>query len=70
MTRQTIRVIIEGKYAAEVAIDLIEDETGWSPYVSFDDATRVVEARRALKRGDIAGAAKHGKVYELLPLSA
>lgn len=70
MKRQTIRVIIEGKYAAEVPIDLLEDETGWSPYVTFDDATKVVDVRRALRRGDIATAAKHGKVYELLPLSA
>jgi hypothetical protein len=70
MKSQTIRVIIEGKYAAEVPIELIEDETGWSPYVSFEDATKVVDVRRALRRGDIAAAAKHAKVYELLPLSA
>lgn len=70
MTRQSIRVIIEGKYAAEVPIDLIEDETGWSPYVTFDDATKVLDVRRALRRGDIATATKFGKVYELLPLSA
>jgi len=70
MKRQTIRVIIEGKYAAEVPIELLEDETGWSPYVTFDDASKVVDVRRALRRGDIATASKFGKVYELLPLTA
>jgi len=70
MKRQTIRVIIEGRYAAEVPIDLVEDDTGWSPYVSFDDATRVADVRLALRSGDVGTAAKFAKVYELLPLTA
>jgi hypothetical protein len=70
MKKQTVRVIIEGKFAAEVPIEIIEDDTGWSPYVTFDDATKVADVRRALRRGDISTAAKLAKVYELLPLSA
>ena len=70
MKKQTIRVIIEEKYAAEVPIEMLEDETGWSPYVTFDDATKVADVRRALRSRDIATATRYGMVYEHLPLSA
>jgi hypothetical protein len=32
--RKSKEFIHEGKYAAEVAVDLIEDDTAWSPYLS------------------------------------
>jgi hypothetical protein len=32
MIRKSVELIHEGRYAAEVAIELIEDDTGWSPY--------------------------------------
>jgi hypothetical protein len=61
--------IHEGKYAAEVAVDLIEDDTGWSPYLSPSDARKLNIVRLALRRGDIAEAAKHGRVFELTPVA-
>jgi nucleoside-diphosphate-sugar epimerase len=67
MTRRTVKLVREGKYAAEVPIDLIEDGTGWSPYLSIEDAIDAV--RIALRNGDVAGAARHGRVFELLPVS-
>ncbi len=70
MTRRSVQLIHEGRYAAEVPIDLIEDETGWSPYLSFDDALKLDAVRRALREGDIAAAAKFARVFELLPISA
>ena len=70
MTRKTTKFIHEGKYAAEVPVELIEDEGGWSPYLSVEDATKLDAVRQALRRGDVAGAAKHGRVFELLPVSA
>jgi hypothetical protein len=60
----------EGKYAAEVAVDLIEDDTAWSPYRSPDDARKLDTVRLALRRGVIAAAAKHGRVFELTPVAA
>jgi hypothetical protein len=59
-----------GKYAAEVSVDLIEEEAGWSPYLSLADAIKLDAVRKALSDGDIASAAKHGRVFELLPISA
>src|SRR4051812_18270750 len=41
MTRKSIKLIHEGKYAAEVPVELIEDEAGWSPYLSLDDARKL-----------------------------
>ena len=67
MTRKTVKLIHEGKYAAEVPIELIEEEGGWAPYLSVEDARRLDEVRVALKRGDLAAAAKHGRVFELTP---
>jgi hypothetical protein len=31
MTRKSIKLIHQGKSAAEVSVDLIEDDTAWSP---------------------------------------
>jgi hypothetical protein len=70
MIRNTVELIHEGRYAAEVAVDLIEDETGWSPYFSLQDAEKLEAVRLALRRGDIATAAKHARVFELHPVSA
>jgi hypothetical protein len=70
MGKKTVKLIHEGRYAAEVPIELIEDDTGWSPYLSLEDATKLDAVRLALRAGDIAEAAKHGRVFELLPVSA
>jgi hypothetical protein len=60
--RKSKEFVHEGKYAAEVAVDLIEDDTGWSPYLSPSDAQILDIVRLALRRGDIVEAAKHGRV--------
>jgi hypothetical protein len=70
MTRKSIKLIHEGKYAAEVPVELIEDDTAWSPYLSPNDGRKLDTVRLALRRGDIAEAAKHGRVFELTPVAA
>jgi len=70
MIRKTVELIYEGRYAAEVPVELIEDDTGWSPYLSPEDAKKLDAVRLALSRGEIAEAAKHGRVFELKPISA
>lgn len=69
VTRKTVKLIRVGKYAAEVAVDLIEEEGGWSPYLSVEDAAKLDTVRKALRQGDVSAAAKHGRVFELLPVS-
>jgi hypothetical protein len=70
MKRNTVEFVREGKYAAEVSIELIEEEGGWSPYLSLDDARKIETVRLALRQGDVATAAKFSRVFELLPVSA
>jgi hypothetical protein len=70
MTRKSKEFIRKGKYAAEVPVELIEDDTAWSPYLSPADVHKLDSVRLALRRGDIAEAAKHGRVFELTPVTA
>jgi hypothetical protein len=70
MKRKAVEFVQAGKYAAEVSVELIEEEGGWSPHLSLEDARKLEAVRLALQNGDIATAAKHGRVFELLPVSA
>jgi hypothetical protein len=69
MTRKSIKLIHEGKYAAEVPVELIEDDTAWSPYLSAVDARKLDTVRLALRHGGIAEATKYGRVFELTPVT-
>lgn len=68
--KRSNELIREGKYAAEVEIDLHYSDESWSPTMSAADARKLDTVRLALKRGDIAEAAKHGRVFELKPVAA
>ena len=70
MNRVTIKIVHEGRYAAEIPVELIEQEGGWSPYLSVQDAAKLDVVRKALRDGDTATAAKYGRVFQLLPISA
>ena len=70
MTRTSKEFLHEGKYAAEVPVELIEDDTAWSPYLSPEDARKLDTVRLALRRGDVAEASKYGRVFELMPVAA
>lgn len=70
MTRKSTKLIHEGKYAAEVEIDLHYSDDSWSPTMSADDARKLEKVMLALRRGDVTEAAKHGRVFELTPVAA
>lgn len=63
------KLVQEGKYVAEVDVELIEDETGWSPYLSLEDAYKLDDVRNALRCGDIQSTAKLARVYTLTPVT-
>ena len=67
--RKELKYVHEGRYAAEVEVQLLEDDTGWSPYLSVEDAYKSDDVRGALRRGDLESAAKYGRVYELRPVA-
>ncbi len=68
--RRHMKLVREGHYAAEVEIELIEAEDGWSPYLSLDDARKLDDVREALRREDIAAASRLARVFNLTPISA
>ncbi len=64
------KLIRAGQYAAEVDVELIEDEYGWSPYLSLEDAYKLDDVRQALQRRDLKRAARLARVFELKPVTA
>jgi hypothetical protein len=69
MIRKSSKLIHEGKYAAEVVIELIYNDEPWSPTMSLDDARKLDAVRLALRSSDIVEAAKYGQVFELMPIA-
>jgi len=69
-TRSSKEIIHEGKYAAEVTIELEYSDESWSPTMSADDARKLDAVRLALRAGNLAEAAKHGRVFALTPVTA
>lgn len=67
--RKKTKYVHEGRYVAEVDVELIENESEWSPYLSMDDAYKLDDVRDALRRGDLALASKYGRIYELRPVA-
>ena len=68
--RKMTRLVREGDYIAEVSVDLIEAEGGWSPYLTLDDAYRLDDIRDALRRGDMRTASRMARVYRLTPVES
>jgi hypothetical protein len=67
--RRSTRLIHEGRYVAEVDIDLLDSKEGWEPYLSLEDALKLDDVRAALRRGDLENAARLSRVYTLTPLA-
>ena len=68
-TRRRNKLVHEGAYVAEVEVELIEADSGWSPYLSLEDAQRLDDVRSALRRGDVKTACRHARVFTLTPVA-
>jgi hypothetical protein len=66
--RTHTKLIHEGQYAAEVDVQLIDEDGGWSPYLSLEDSEKLDEVRKALVREDLKRAAQLARVFELTPV--
>ena len=66
--KKEIKLIHEGRYAAEIEVELIDDDTGWAPYLSVGDARKLDAVRAALKAGRLEEASMLGRVFELQPV--
>ena len=67
-THSHTKFIHEGQYAAEVDVELIDTDEGWSPYLSLEDAEKLDEVRKALRRGDLKRANRLARLFELTPV--
>lgn len=67
--RRKTKYVHEGHFVAEVEVEIIEDDTSWSPYLSVADATRLDKVREALRSGNLKAAASLGRVYRLEPVA-
>jgi len=67
--KSTKKLVHEGKYIAEVDVELIYTDEGWSPYLSLDDAQKLDDVRQALRNGNLKTASKLSRVFTLTPLA-
>ncbi len=67
--RHHTKLVHEGKYVAEVDVDLIETDTAWARYLSLEDAYKLDDVRDALRRGDIKTASRLARVFALTPVT-
>jgi hypothetical protein len=63
-----MKYLHEGQFVAEVEVEVIEDDSPWSPYLSVADAIRLDTVREALRRGDLKAAASLSRVCRLEPV--
>jgi hypothetical protein len=68
MARLQKKLVHEGDYVAEVEVQLIAADEGWSPYLTLQDAEKLDQVREALRRGDVPEAAKLARVFHLTPV--
>jgi len=69
MKKKATKYIHEGKYVAEVEIELLHSDEGWSPYISLEDSLKLDEIRDALRKNHVKLAGKYAKIYKLEPLA-
>ena len=67
-TRPYTKMVHEGAFVAEVDVELIYTDEGWSPYLSLADAYRLDDVREALRQGDLKSAARLARIYTLTPV--
>ncbi len=68
-SKRHTKLVREGSYAAEVEVELIDSEAGWSPYLSLEHAQKLDEVREALRRKDLKKAGQLARVFKLEPIA-
>ena len=65
MKKTKTKLVHEGQYIAEVTIEVEDVDQPWAPWVTGDEARKLDEVRKALRRDDIETAGKYGKIYRI-----
>jgi len=66
--RRRKKMIHKGSYVAEVEVELIDTDQGWSPCLSLEDSKKLDEVREALRKKNLETAFRFARVYPLTPL--
>jgi hypothetical protein len=67
--RKQIKYIHEGKYVAEVEVELVDSEDEWAPYLSLQDAYKLDDVREALRQGNLKTASQYARLFEMQPIA-
>jgi len=67
--KRRTKLVHEGRYVAEVDVELIDMDTGWPPYLSLDDAYKLDDVRDALRHEDLERAARLARIFLLTPIA-
>lgn len=67
--RHHTKLVHEGEYVAEVDVELIYTDEGWSPCLTLDDAEKLDEIRESLRKGELRQAAHYARIYTLTPIT-
>jgi len=68
--RKHTKLIHEGEYIAKVDVELIDTDSGWSPYLLVEDAQKLDDVREALRKGDLKLASRLARIYTLKPVDS
>ncbi len=68
--RKHTKLIHEGEYVAKVDVELIDTDSGWSPYLLLEDAQKLDDVREALRKGDLKAASRLARIYTLKPVDS
>ena len=69
IVKRSVKHVHEGRYVADVEVDLIYDDLPWSPTITPADIEKLERVRLALRDGDLKAAAREARVFELMPLA-
>jgi hypothetical protein len=68
--RKHTKLIHEGEYVAKVEVEMIDTDSGWSPYLPLEDAQKLDDVREALRKGDLKAASGLARIYTLKPVDS
>lgn len=68
--RKHTKLIYEGEYVAKVDVELIDTNSGWSPYLLLEDAQKLDDVREALRKGNLKAASRLARIYTLKPVDS
>jgi hypothetical protein len=68
-SRHQTKLVREGQFIAEVEVELIEENEGWAPYLSLEDARRLDSVREACEAVTSRRRARQARVFRSMPVA-